>query len=104
MILMRNSIHTSLLTTAAYDAVSGSYFGHGDLPMLLGYAGCNGREPQLANCSGIRYNRPISQSCDNTRVAGVRCLGMLHACNRVAISKSQRLIQASMVQLYKDRR
>ena len=45
--------------------------------MLLGYAGCNGREPQLANCSGVRYNRPISQTCDNTRVAGVRCLGML---------------------------
>ena len=64
-----------LFSAAAYDAVSGSYFGHGDLPMLLGYAGCNGREAQVANCSGIRFNRPISQSCDNTRVAGVRCLG-----------------------------
>ena len=75
----------SLFSTAAYDAVSGSYFGHGDLPMLLGYAGCNGREPQLANCSGIRFNRPISQTCDNTRVAGVRCLGTYDAQNRIPI-------------------
>ena len=68
-------IHTYMPPPAASAAVGGSYFGHGNLSILLGYTICYGSESQVANCSGVRYQYPIPRSCDNTHVAGVRCFG-----------------------------
>lgn len=72
------------------DAVSGSYFGHGDRPMVVGTARCFGSERDLAFCHGVGhvrtehwsyinpdhpdvYNSPIPSTCDNSHVSGVRC-------------------------------
>ena len=59
----------------AYEAVSGSYFGHGDLPMLLSDSYCYGYEADLDNCYGFYRHGSIPKYCDNSHVAGVRCFG-----------------------------
>ena len=56
--------------------MSGSYFGHGDLPMLVGETYCYGYEPDLNYCYGLYYRpRSVPRSCDSSHVAGVRCFG-----------------------------
>ena len=85
-------IRLYLLYIGTYDvdAVSGSYFGHGDLPMLVGSSLCSGSERDLAFCHGVGhvrsehwtfinpdhpdvYNGLIPSGCDNSHVSGVRC-------------------------------
>lgn len=63
---------------AASDALFGSYFGAGDLPIVMAYTDCYGYEPQLANCSGFSgTGSPFIPSwyCNANTVAGVRCIG-----------------------------
>ena len=66
--------------SGASDAVYGSFFGAGDLPIILAYPFCVGYEPQLANCSGIYFGSSVPSYCNQDNVAGVRCIGE-YACS-----------------------
>lgn len=62
----------------ASDVLFGSYFGAGNLPIVIAYTNCYGYEPQLANCSGFSGSDPPyipSWYCTANTVAGVRCIG-----------------------------
>ncbi len=60
------------LSAAALRSYRNDHFGAGDLPILLAYPYCYGREAQLANCSGIRYQSSVPSYCS---VVGIECLG-----------------------------
>ena len=60
--------------SGAVRAVGGSYFGSGDLPIVMAYTDCYGSENQLANCSGFHYSPYIPHwYCSDQTLAGVVC-------------------------------
>ncbi|XP_064385063.1 deleted in malignant brain tumors 1 protein-like isoform X2 [Halichondria panicea] len=61
---------------AALRSYRNNHFGAGDLPILLAYPYCYGREAQLANCSGIRYQSSVPSYC---RAVGIECLEGIEA-------------------------
>ncbi|CAI8036275.1 Deleted in malignant brain tumors 1 protein [Geodia barretti] len=68
-----NVVCRQLGYNGALRALSNSYFGSGDLPTLMAYTDCYGRESELANCYGFRYSPYIPSYCSNSTVAGVKC-------------------------------
>ena len=67
------SHHYLSLSAAALRSYRNDHFGAGEnIPLLLAYPYCNGREAQLANCSGIRYQSRIPSYCS---AVGIECLG-----------------------------
>ena len=62
--------------TGASATYFSSYFGSGTTGIpVVGYMGCSGTEPQVANCSYTLSNYFPSYYCNQRTVAGVKCVG-----------------------------